>query len=78
MGPVKIALLAAGELQLPTPQRAVAKGNAPNIVTMTLYCASDERGDDPKPVSIDLAPAMARDLAIRLWLAADDSECPAK
>lgn len=45
---------------------------------MTLYCPSDKPGDDLKPVSIDLAPALARDLAIRLWLAADDSDYPAK
>jgi len=78
VGPVKIALLAAGELQLPAPQRAEVKGNAPNTVTITLYCPSDRPGDDLKPVSIDLAPAMARDLSIRLWLAADDTEGPAK
>ncbi|MEX1061250.1 MAG: hypothetical protein WED13_09555 [Methyloceanibacter sp.] len=78
MGPVKIALLAAAELQLPAPQRAEVKSNAPNAVTMTLYCPSDKPGDDLKPVSIDLAPALARDLAIRLWLAADDSDYLAK
>jgi len=76
--PVKIALLGAGELHLPAPQRAEAKSNSPDNVTMTLYCASDETGDDVKPISIRLAPAMARDLAIRLWLAADDSDYPAK
>ena len=74
MGPVKIALLGADELQLPDPQRAEAKSNVPHIVTMTLYCASDRDGEDVKPVSTQLPPAMARDLAIRLWLAADDSE----
>jgi len=78
VGPVKIALLAAAELQLPAPQRAEVRSNAPNAVTMTLYCPSDKPGDDLKPVSIDLAPALARDLAIRLWLAADDSDYPAK
>lgn len=78
MVPVKIAPLGAEELQLPEPQRAEAKSNATHIVTMTLYCASDKDGEDVKPVSTQLPPVMARDLAIRLWLAADDSECPAK
>jgi hypothetical protein len=44
---------------------------------MTLFCAGIERGE-PKPVSIPLDPTMARDLAIRLWLAADESEAPNK
>ena len=74
MGPVKIALLGAGELQLPAPERAESKCNSPNSVTMTLYCASNERGEDLKAVSTELAPAMARDLAIRLWLSADEAE----
>lgn len=74
MGPVKIALLGAGEMHLPPPQRAEAKCNSPNSITMTLYCASDERGEDVKAVSAELSPAMARDLAIRLWLAADAAD----
>ena len=41
---------------------------------MTLYCASDEHGEDVKAVSTELSPALARDLAIRLWLAADASD----
>jgi hypothetical protein len=45
---------------------------------MTLFCAGIERGDEPTPVSIPLDPTMARDLAIRLWLAADESEAPTK
>lgn len=78
MGPVKIALLGAGELRLPAPQRAEAKGNSPDTVTLTLYCASDERGEEQKPVSIELGAGMPRDLAIRLWLAADESDFPLK
>jgi hypothetical protein len=74
VGPVKIARVGAKELQLPDPQRAEAESNAPHIVTMILYCASDEDGEDVKPVSTQLSPAIARDLAIRLWLAADHSE----
>jgi len=78
VGPVKIALLGMGELQLPAPQCAEAKSNSPNSVTLTLYCPSDERGEDLKPVSAPLPSAMARDLAIRLWLAADELEFPVK
>ena len=78
MGSVKIALLGTGEFELPAPQRAEAKSNFPDAVTMTLYCASDETGDGLQPISIQLAPDLARDLAIRLWLAADDSDDSAK
>ena len=74
MGPVKIALLGVGELHLPAPERAEAKCNCPNSITMTLYCASDEHGEDAKAVSTEVSPALARDLAIRLWLAADASD----
>jgi hypothetical protein len=74
VGPVKIAPLGAGELHLPAPERAEAKCNSPNSITMTLYCASDEHGEDVKAVSTELSPALARDLAIRLWLAADASD----
>jgi hypothetical protein len=45
---------------------------------LTLHCASDERGEEVKPVSTQLTPAVARDLAIRLWLAADEAEFPGK
>jgi hypothetical protein len=78
VGPVKIALLGAGDLQLPAPQRAEAKCNSPDAVTLTLYCVSDERGEDQKAVSIELGTGMARDLAIRLWLAADEADFPLK
>ena len=74
MGPVKLALLGAGELHLPAPERAEANCTSPHSITMTLYCASDEHGEDVKAVSTELSPALARDLAIRLWLAADASD----
>ncbi len=78
MGPVKIALLGNGDLELPAPQRAEAKSDSPNSVTMILHCAADEHGQDLKAVSIQLGSTMARDLAIRLWLAADESDFSAK
>ena len=77
MVPARIAASSAGDLQLPTPQRAEVKPGASDSVEMTLFCAGIERGE-PKPVSIPLDPTMARDLAIRLWLAADESEAPNK
>jgi len=76
--PARIAASSAGDLQLPTPQRAEVKPGASDSVEMTLFCAGIERGDEPTPVSIPLDPTMARDLAIRLWLAADESEAPTK
>jgi hypothetical protein len=45
---------------------------------MTLYCAADECGELTMSVSVPLARDMARDLAIRLWLAADETDCSAK
>jgi hypothetical protein len=45
---------------------------------MTLYYASDEGSEKLMPVSTELQPSLARELAIRLWLAADQTEDPAK
>ena len=44
---------------------------------MTLYCPSDEEGKQ-KAITMELTSTMARDLAIRLWLAADESDFPLK
>jgi hypothetical protein len=41
---------------------------------MTLYCASDGSSETLTPVSAELQPSLARELAIRLWLAADQTE----
>jgi hypothetical protein len=65
-------------VQLPAPRRAEAKSSAANVVEMTLYCASDAGGETLTPVSTELQPSLARELAIRLWLAADQTEDPAK
>ena len=74
MGPLRIAVSTAGDLRLPAPQRAEVKGVAADLIDMTLYCAEEDGGNLPTPVSIPLAPAMARELAIRLWLAADETD----
>jgi hypothetical protein len=74
VGPAKIALFGDADLQLPAAQRTEAKSNSPSGVTMTLYCPSDEEGKQHKAITMELTSAMARDLAIRLWLAADESD----
>jgi len=74
----KIALSADGALDLPTPQRAEVRCGASDSVEMRLYCQTPESADDATPVSVPLAPAMARELAIRLWLAADGIDFPRK
>ena len=74
----RIAVSTAGNLQLPAPQRAEVKPSSSESVEMTLYCAADELDQGSTPVSIPLAPEMARDLAIRLWLAADETQAPEK
>ena len=78
MAPVRIAVSSEGDVQLPAPRRAEVKSGSPNSVEMTFYCASNERDETLTPVSIELEPALARDLAIRLWLAADETESTAK
>jgi hypothetical protein len=45
---------------------------------MMLYCPSDDEGRPQKAVTMELTAPTARDLAIRLWLAADESEFPVK
>ncbi len=73
MVPTRIAVSRSGDLQLPAPKRAEVQSGAPNSVEMTLYCPGEDR-EALTPVSIPLAPSLARDLAIRLWLAADATE----
>jgi hypothetical protein len=76
--PARIAVSSTGDLQLPAPLRAEVKPGASNSVEVTLYCPGEDRTEVPTPVLVPLAPALARDLAIRLWLAADETEAPSK
>ena len=74
---------ARSQLRGPISNRSKTPGNgrkssAANVVEMTLYCASDAGGETLTPVSTELQPSLARELAIRLWLAADQTEDPAK
>ena len=75
---VRILASSASDLQLPAPRRAEVKSVSANSIEMTLYCASDAGGETLTPVSTELQPSLARELAIRLWLAADQTEDPAK
>ena len=74
MGLFKIAGSAAGNLQLPAAQRAEVKSGASNFVDMTLFFAAGDSGDCPSSVSVPLTSAVARELAIRLWLTADETD----
>ena len=71
---VRILASSAIDLQLPALRRAEVKSVSANSIEMTLYCASDGSSDTLTPVSAELHPSLARELAIRLWLAADQTE----
>ena len=71
---VRILASSASDLQLPALRRAEVKSVSENSIEMTLYCASDGSSDTLTPVSAELHPSFARELAIRLWLAADQIE----
>ena len=71
---VRILASSASDLQLPALRRAEVKSVSANSIEMTLYCASDGSSDTLTPVSAELHPSLARELAIRLWLAADQAE----
>ena len=59
-----------------------ATSDPPNVVTLTLY--SSGQSDAPagakeeKALSTQMSPRVARDLAICLWLAADEADSAAK
>lgn len=65
-----MALNLRGEpIRLSRPTAGAEKTSS-DLVTMSLQ-ADDESGDPPKIVSAEMTVEEARDLAIRLWLAAD-------
>jgi hypothetical protein len=78
VSPFRIAALSGTDLQLPAPRRFEVKSGSADAVEMILYCAPDETSETLTPVSVELQPAFARELAIKLWLAADETETPAK
>ena len=72
-----------GPFWLPETLSATAAGDPPNAVTLTLYSsgqsdAPDAAKEEPKAVSTRMSSSVARDLAICLWLAADEADSAAK
>ena len=72
MKPVAMTLSGSGPVELPATKCGTAEGNSKNTVAMTL--SLDEPTEESKRVSTQMTSGVARDLAIRLWLAADQSE----
>ena len=69
MKPVAMTLSGSGPFELPVTQCGTAAGNS-KAMTLSL----DEPTEESKRVSTQMTSGVARDLAIRLWLAADQSE----
>jgi hypothetical protein len=69
-----IILSGSGPFELTVTQNGAAAGNSQRTVAMTLFTTLDEHTEETKRVSTQMTPGVARDPAIRLWLAADESE----
>jgi hypothetical protein len=71
-----------GPFQLPETASATATSDPPNVVTLTLYSSSQSDAPagakEEKALSTQMSPRVARDLAICLWLAADEADSAAK
>src|SRR4029078_5672119 len=71
-----------GPFQLPETVSAIATSDPPNVVTLTLYSSSQSDAPagakEEKALSTQMSPRVARDLAICLWLAADEADSWAK
>ena len=72
MKSVAITLAGPGPFELPATQSGVAAVNSQKTVAMTL--SLDAPAEESKRVSTRMMSGVARDLAIGLWLAADESE----
>ena len=72
MKPVAINLSGSGPFELPATQCGTATGSSQKTVAMTL--SLDDLTKESTRVSTQMASGVARDLAIRLWLAADETE----
>jgi hypothetical protein len=72
MKPVAVALSGSGPFELPAVHCGIAASNSKETVAMTLSLG--EPTEESKRVSTQMTSGVARDLAIRLWLAADESE----
>jgi hypothetical protein len=60
-----------GPFRLPHTELATAARDSIDVVALRLH-VDDKGGDPPKIVTAELTTAQARNLAIRLWLAADE------
>jgi hypothetical protein len=71
-----------GPFQLPETAFATATRDPPNVVTLTLYSSGQSdalpAGKVEQALSTQMSPRVARDLAICLWLAADEADSAAK
>jgi hypothetical protein len=67
-----ITLSGTGPFELPATLSGAAAGDSREIVSLTLSLA--EPTEESQWVSTQMTAEVARDLAIRLWLAADESE----
>ena len=72
MKPVAIAILGSGPFELPATQCGTAAGTTQKTVAMTQSLV--EPTEESKRLSTQMTSGVARDLAIRLWLAAEQSE----
>ena len=71
-----------GPFRLPDTLSATAASDPANAVTLTLDSsgqgdAPEAAKEKPKAVSTQMSPSVARDLAICLWLAADEADSAA-
>ena len=73
---VAITLSGSGPFELPATQSGTAAGNSQKTVAMTLSlnAPAEESKRVSTQISTQMMSGVARDLAIRLWLAADESE----
>jgi hypothetical protein len=75
--PVTLILHGPGPFDLPRTEHATADVAPSSEVELNLYAAAAEQGD-LRLLSTQMTAAAARDLAILLWLAADESEAHAR
>ena len=63
-----------GPFHLPVAQHARADGHTNNGVTLTLQCLLPRRGGEMEAVNVQMLASVAREAAVRLLQAAEQSE----
>ena len=63
-----------GPFLLPNAQYTKAIGHTDNTVTVVLYCILDEVDSGSVPINVPMTSATARQLAINLLMAAENSK----